>query len=704
VGIAQLVPDGDILPVRAEYTKRRGWNIGVNPLRGREPMWFSIPDLVASKLLTGRTPRITRALRVVASGVSTGLHPVNLRGDVPVDPATVDFFRVVIEERQRVKPSAATEPEADRTQGFLKVVANAGSYGIFAEMIRHDLPTSKREVVTIYGLDAEPFTCKVAAPESPGQWCFPPIATAITGAARLMLAMLERCVTDAGGAWVFCDTDSMAIVATPTGGLFRCPGGSERLDDAPAVRALSRGEVDRIRARFERLNPYDPTLDVDLLKAEERDVECFAISAKRYALFHRTAAADVAIDRLSDDGDDGLGVDDDVQVEKRSEHGLGHLLNPIDPDSDDRNWIREAWTSMLRQELGTPATEPTWLNQPALSRVTVSSQTLMKPFATWNKGKAYADQIKPANFLVVAQADALRNPGVDLRRFRLIAPYDNHPDRWSELPWRNLYDPAGRTYALTSKKHPDTLRTAIAVKTYGDVIAEYRTHPESTFLDADGEICGRRTRGILQRRPVRAALLTYIGKEANRLDDVDSGLVANISEVLTEYVDPRRDRFRTETLPALDRLSDREVARLVEVHAAAVKADIERRVHRARADVVATGRRLGWKRSTIDRAALKAEADARADATAELGRPVTIDERTVRGIRAGNAPGAHHRQALTDLAAHLQAQPDSSTSDGLELCRYPGCEVRLTGRQRMWCAEHRQASGRERATARRSVK
>ena len=60
--------------------------------------------------------------------------------------------------------------------------------------------------------------------------------------------MVERCVTDLGGMWVFCDTDSMAIVATPHGGLVPCPGGPERLPDGrEGVRALSFAQVDGIQ-------------------------------------------------------------------------------------------------------------------------------------------------------------------------------------------------------------------------------------------------------------------------------------------------------------------------------------------------------------------------------------------------------------------------------------------------------------------------
>lgn len=34
-----------------------------------------------------------------------------------------------------------------------------------------------------------------------------------------MLALLERVVTDQGGSYAFCDTDSMAVVATDNGNL-----------------------------------------------------------------------------------------------------------------------------------------------------------------------------------------------------------------------------------------------------------------------------------------------------------------------------------------------------------------------------------------------------------------------------------------------------------------------------------------------------
>ena len=63
------------------------------------------------------------------------------------------------------------------------------------------------------------------ASRSPGEFCFPPLASLITGGSHLLLALLERLVTDCGGTYAMEDTDSMAIVASQQGGLVACPGG-----------------------------------------------------------------------------------------------------------------------------------------------------------------------------------------------------------------------------------------------------------------------------------------------------------------------------------------------------------------------------------------------------------------------------------------------------------------------------------------------
>jgi len=81
--------------------------------------------------------------------------------------------------------------------------------GIFAEMNPEELSSKERARVEVFGLNA-PFICPSNAPETPGPFFFAPIAAWIPAAARLMLAVVERLVADAGGTYAFCDTDSMA--------------------------------------------------------------------------------------------------------------------------------------------------------------------------------------------------------------------------------------------------------------------------------------------------------------------------------------------------------------------------------------------------------------------------------------------------------------------------------------------------------------
>src|SRR6516225_7382040 len=117
--------------------------------------------------------------------------------------------------------------------------------------------------------------CKVAHPEAPGEYCFPPMASLITGGARLMLALLERSVADLGGTYAMEDTDSMAIVATEHGGLVPCPGGPERTPNGEsAIKALSWQDVDGIADRFKALNPYDrAAVPGSILKIEDDNYE-----------------------------------------------------------------------------------------------------------------------------------------------------------------------------------------------------------------------------------------------------------------------------------------------------------------------------------------------------------------------------------------------------------------------------------------------
>jgi len=546
--LVELQPDGEVLPTRGAYEgPTAGWQIGINPLTAERPLWFALPDVVAAVLLSGRAPKILRAIRLVPLGRAAGMQPVALRGEVEIDPLSEDFFARVIERRNALPDrEGANKPLSN----FAKVLANATSFGIFAEMIRHELPGTETLPVTVSGL-GDAYQHPVHAPEEPGAFAFPPLAVLITSAARLMLALLERSVSDAGGSYVMVDTDSMAIVSTETDGLVACPGGSHRLPDGTAaVKALSWAQVERIRSRFgRRLNPYARGSVKDIVKLEDHNftpaptkeepgrvdrdrpiqLHAFAISAKRYALFN-------------------LDPDGQPVIRKPSEHGLGHLLNPDNPDEATRAWIPRVWRNLIAESLGLPSRASGIEERPAVARITVSSVSLLRPFATYNEGKPADERIRPFNFLLSANVARLgQPPGSDPAQFHLISRYERDPAKWLRMRWIDRYSRPPKSYAITTGTGSGNL---VRVKSIATVIDEYRSHPESKSLDPDGAPCGPDTIGLLGRRPVRAAGFVYIGKEANELDEVEEGLVHDLGDVMTDY-GPVDDPWVTRVLPLI---------------------------------------------------------------------------------------------------------------------------------------------------------
>ena len=576
----QVLPDGDILPSRGRYNlESNDWQVAVNHLYAdrndsSQALWFSLPDVVASVLLTGRIPKIVDAFRIGAHGKLKRMESCKLRGVVEVDPRTQDFFRVVIEERKRL-PKRTDIPtiEKIRLDKALKVLANAASYGIYAEMHRQE--SDRKQTVMCHGIDAEPFRCRVAHADVPGEYCFPPLASLITGAARLMLALLEQSVVKFGGSYAMEDTDSMAIVATEHGGTIPCAGGKRGV-----IKALSWQQVKNISSRFDALNPYDRNaVPASILKIEDdnyddpetrehqRQLYCLAISAKRYALFLRDERGNPVLLRK--------GVNN--KEDRWSEHGLGHLLNPTDPESEDRGWIEQVWLRMIRNAVGKRTQNPGFEHQPAVGRTSITSPAVMHPLDKLNDDKNYVDKIKPFNFLMTCHVKPFGHPpGANAERFHLIAPYEADSRQWLKKTWIDQY--SGNDYKIMTTGHHGDRHTA-RVKTYGEVLREYEIHPESKCADARGRPCAKETIGLLQRRHVRIDQIMYVGKESNSLEEVDAGLIHSPENVYTIYTDPRRDEWQTKIMPALRKMP---LPILVKISGLSRRALIEIRAGRSR--------------------------------------------------------------------------------------------------------------------------
>jgi hypothetical protein len=106
------------------------------------------------------------------------------------------------------------------------------------------------------------------------------------------------------------------------------------------IRVLTWKQVDQIVARFEALNPYDRSVIAgSMLKIEDdnrdpktgnrRQLYCLAISAKRYALFLMSENKKPVL----------LREETNNKKDRWSRHGLGHLLNPTDPEASDQRLI-----------------------------------------------------------------------------------------------------------------------------------------------------------------------------------------------------------------------------------------------------------------------------------------------------------------------------------------------------------------------------
>ena len=365
---ALVQPDNDILPVRTVYDGVTQ-NIGNNYLTSDTPLWFSGCDVIASAIRTKKAPPILRAIRMVPHGKQAGMKTVNLRGSmVEIDPYKDDLFRKVIEQRKLNK--------ADKKLYYwLKILANS-IYGFFVELI----PELENKDVDVEVFSGEKhFADSSDVNEKTGEWFLPPLAAVITSAGRLLLAMTEACVDEKNGTYLFCDTDSLAIVSSKH-------GGQRNISGSEGLRILSWAETQKIAGRFSSLNPYNRTaikgsilnlvdanyIDSDSTKPQ-RQLYGYSIAAKRYALYEKTGKSDITI------------------VDPKA-HGIGFFYPPQDSpkhwDKDVPRWIYQLSGYSVRGALKLPRRTPTWLDIPQMMRLTITTYNVLEMLGEWEMARS----------------------------------------------------------------------------------------------------------------------------------------------------------------------------------------------------------------------------------------------------------------------------------------------------------------------------
>jgi hypothetical protein len=523
---ALIQPKDDILPVRAPFDPKdpEHLNIADSHFTSEKPVWFAGSDIVASIIRTGRVPHVLKAIRVVPHGRQRGMKSIKLRGVVEIDPYRDDFFKVLIEQRKA--------NESDTTlKHALKVIANSTAYGAFVEL--NEERSSKPVKLDVFS--GEHYHRQSARDvEVPGKWYFPALASLITSGGRLLLAMAEKCLTNAGGVWLFSDTDSIAALASPKGGTVypKRPEEESAMDqrEVAPIPVLPHSTVLKIARRFRSLNPY--SFGGDLLKVEDvnyedgdpetgslRTVHGYAISAKRYALIEGAKIIEV------------------------KGHGLGYLMSPA--SSDEPDWMEAAWQYVLRLD-GIPVkgSDPAWLDRPAMMKIPVSSPAVL------GRLKGFC---KPYDFVLapILRSDKL-DPEERTEKPVLITRFNKHSDEWLDATYYNVR--TGKESRITVG---DRRNGRIPVKTYREILHQYLYHPESKFAGPDGGPCDPWTRGVLQRRHIVAADFKYSGKEVKR--KLEQGLIDHETDFKVKVYANGRVTVDSETLLALGGFSDREI-------------------------------------------------------------------------------------------------------------------------------------------------
>ncbi|MHC1754516.1 MAG: DNA polymerase [Methanosarcina sp.] len=358
VVMVKIQPDNDTLPVRMDYKgNNTGFNVGINYLSSNSEMWYSLPDVIGSYLLTGKVPKIKEAVKFIPKGVQKGLRKSRILG-VDIDPSKDNIVQVLVEERQKIKErSKKTDKNVPEFQHLssraqaIKILVNALSYGIFIELN----PEDKKSEFQVYGLDN--FVTKENRFEKSGKYFHPLLAVMITSGARLFLTMAEARLKELGAIHTYMDTDSVFV---------------------PPDKAQELTEF------FQPLNPYN--MDIPLLKPEKKDLWFYGIASKRYALYYYENGK---IRFMEDERSYKL-------------HGLGHLTNPFPNSVED--WQAEIWQDILKLHYGLITErdiEEKYSNFYAISQLTVSTSNVLNRFNKMNEGKPWIDQIKPFNFFLV---------------------------------------------------------------------------------------------------------------------------------------------------------------------------------------------------------------------------------------------------------------------------------------------------------------
>ena len=313
--------------------------------------------------------------------------------------------------------------------------------------------------------------------------------------------MTEACVTKKHGTYLFCDTDSLAIVASKNGGRLRVAGGE-------GARILSHAEVHTIADKFAALNPYNRKIvkgsilnlvDANYVDSNprkpQRQLHGYSIAAKRYALYEKLSNKDIKI------------------VDPKA-HGIGFLYPPKDSpknwEEDVPQWIYEMWDYIVRGALKLKRKAPSWLNIPQMMRLTITTYNVLEMLGGWEIARPY-------NFLLLPMVDPTLSYAFDRRaseKVLLIAAFSSKQESWFGMKCVNIH--SGKQYRMVDyTKEKNSPHNVVFPSQFARLLIEYQEHPEAKSLAPDGSPCEASTSGLLKRAHIIAGEFRYVDKETD---------------------------------------------------------------------------------------------------------------------------------------------------------------------------------------------
>jgi len=499
----KVSPHEDYLPVRAAFSgDASNVNICVTTVSAGDDvsLWYSMADIAASVLMTGKVPRILDAIRAVPTSRQI-LNTIEFAG-VRLDPYNPNLFAEIVAHRKRV------EKKNPALAWGLKTLANCATYGILSEtdpeLFNH---ADEKRTLNILWSDQTTYNA-IGETEILGRFANPFIAPHVTAGGRLLLAIAEKLLQQRGCCVAWVATDSITVVTTQeTAGVgapslpagrdgagvpdrVKIPAPSEeQLQEQYDIRPATHEDIAYVQNAVNMLNPYPRDVIPQLLKRE--DDKCgwgYSISPNRYCIIGR-----------------------DGELKHWTEHGLGALITPNGESLQD--FARTLWTAVLTDE-----TPPEWERTLARRKVPIRTP------AEWKLIREYYPDVSPFNFLQrVKPAWVLGNRRLTGEWRALYAPYRDTDKASLKLTWIAKH-PDGTTEKVKVKPaDPDDLGTTsydrIPVETLYSLYRNFANHTDPRMTTPQGEMVHGNTAGVLSTQPLLIKEVYPIGREHNRLED-----------------------------------------------------------------------------------------------------------------------------------------------------------------------------------------